>query len=64
MSVEGLVIVQNLVDFERLIAESKLRNCEDKIRYKIIRYVPIGNISCPHINSFLLIKKMLSLMTI
>jgi hypothetical protein len=45
MSVEGLVIVQNLVDFERLIAESKLRNCEDKIRYKIIRYVPIGNIS-------------------
>jgi len=32
MSFEGLIIVQNLVDFVQLIAEYKLRNCEDKIK--------------------------------
>ena len=45
MSFEGLIIIQNLVDFKQLLAECKLRNCEDKIRYKIIQYVPSGNIS-------------------
>jgi hypothetical protein len=32
MPVEGLIIIQNPVDFEQLIAECKLRNCENEIK--------------------------------